>query len=144
MIVAHFIKSLVHHIFWRRVGFVWDVLAKAVLSRGMGWGFILGAVTRPLRTVNLAPPFDGVLLWLRLDHDDAWRFHAWESGRETSIPPEAPPTTLSTGFRTPRDAAQFYTQVLQNPDAAGSRTHASEPRLRLLLASKPRRCSGSL
>jgi hypothetical protein len=72
-------------------------------------------VNRPLRTVNLAPPFDGVLLWLRLDHDDAWRFHAWESGPETSIPVEAPPTTLSTGFRTPHDAAQFYTQVLTNP-----------------------------
>jgi hypothetical protein len=74
-------------------------------------------VSRPLRTVSLAPPFEGVLLWLRLDHDDAWRFHAWESGPKTSIPAEAPPTTLSTGFRTPRDAAHFYTQVLTNPDA---------------------------
>lgn len=74
-----------------------------------------GCVNRPLKPVELDAPYKEILLWVRLDHDDYWRFHSWEAPKEMNVPDEPPGSTLSIGFARPRDAARFFSRVLTSP-----------------------------
>jgi hypothetical protein len=56
---------------------------------------------RALRIVNLAPPLERVQLRARLDHDDCWRFEAWDGPDDVEISAESPATTCSMAFRNP-------------------------------------------
>jgi hypothetical protein len=67
-------------------------------------------MTRALRTINLAPPYHEVLLWVHLDHDENWRFQSWDVPPGINIPATPPATTLSMSFRTSSHAARFFTR----------------------------------
>lgn len=76
-----------------------------------------GAMMELRKAVNLGQPYEDVTLFVRLDHDDSWRFDSWLRGANSSVRlPKAPPsTTLSMAFRSPTEAASFFTRVLINP-----------------------------